>query len=53
MAQPIELGGQVGGDLSFDWNRGQISCGGGLSVVGLTVSGKPLQARTCIATIAS
>ena len=43
MAQPIELGGQVGGDLSFDWNRGQISCGGGLSVVGLTVSGKPLQ----------
>ncbi|MDA7685214.1 translocation/assembly module TamB domain-containing protein [bacterium] len=43
MAQPIELGGQVGGDLSFDWNRGQTSCGGGLSVVGLTVSGKPLK----------
>ena len=43
MAQPIQLSGQVGGDLSFDWNRGQISCGGGLSVLGLKVSGKPLQ----------
>lgn len=43
MAQPIQLKGQVGGDLSFDWNRGQTSCGGGLSVVGLQVSGKPLQ----------
>ena len=43
MEQPIQLRGQVGGDLSFEWNRGQTSCGGGLSVVGLKVSGKPLQ----------
>ncbi len=43
MAQPVQLKGQVGGDLSFDWNRGQISCDGGLSVLGLKVSGKPLQ----------
>ena len=41
--QPVQLRGQVGGDLSFEWNRGQTSCGGGLSVVGLKVSGKPLQ----------
>ena len=43
MAQPIQLRGQVGGDLSFEWNRGQTSCGGGLSIVGLKASGKPLQ----------
>ena len=43
MAQPIQLKGQLGGDLSFEWNRGQTSCGGGFSVVGLKVSGKPLQ----------
>ena len=43
MAQPINLKGQVGGDLRFDWNRGQISCAGGLSVLGLKVSGQPLQ----------
>ena len=43
MAQPIQLRGQLGGDLSFEWNRGQTSCSGGLSVVGLKVSGKPLQ----------
>ncbi|NCG17000.1 MAG: DUF748 domain-containing protein [Synechococcales cyanobacterium H12SWP_bin.12] len=42
-AQPIQLRGQVGGDLNFEWNRGQTSCGGGLSVVGLKLSGKPLQ----------
>jgi translocation and assembly module TamB len=43
MAQPIQLRGQVGGDLRFEWNRGQTSCGGGLSVLGLKVSGQPLQ----------
>ncbi len=43
MAQPIQLRGQVGGDLRFEWNRGQTSCGGGLSVVGFKVSGQPLQ----------
>ena len=42
-ARPIQRRGQVGGDLNFEWNRGQTSCGGGLSVVGLKLSGKPLQ----------
>lgn len=43
MAKPLQLRGQVGGDLTFDWNRGQIGCGGGLSVVGFKLSGQPLQ----------
>ena len=43
MAEPIQLRGQVGGDLSFGWNRGQTSCDGGVSVLGVKVSGQPLQ----------
>ncbi len=43
MEKPFQMQGQVGGNLTVGWNQGQASCGGALSVVGVKVSGEPLQ----------
>ncbi len=42
-SQPIQMKGQLGGDLTFAFNQGRASCAGALSLVGVKVSGKPLE----------
>ncbi|MBL6798228.1 MAG: DUF748 domain-containing protein, partial [Synechococcus sp. BS307-5m-G39] len=39
---PVQLRGQLGGDLRLGWRQGQANCSGGVSLVGLEVTGEPL-----------
>ncbi|PTU04377.1 DUF490 domain-containing protein, partial [Pseudomonas sp. HMWF031] len=39
---PVQLRGQLGGDLRLGWRQGQANCSGGVSLVGVEVSGEPL-----------
>ena len=39
---PVQLRGQLGGDLRLGWRQGQANCSGGISLVGVEVSGEPL-----------
>ena len=38
---PVQLRGQLGGDLRLGWRQGQANCSGGVSLVGVEVSGEP------------
>jgi translocation and assembly module TamB len=42
-SMPLAFRGQIGGDLRLSWSQGRAGCAGALSLVGLEVSGKPLQ----------
>ena len=39
---PVQLRGQLGGDLRLGWRQGQANCSGGISLVGVEVSGQAL-----------
>ena len=39
---PVQLKGQLGGDLRLGWREGKASCSGGVSLVGVEVEGQPL-----------
>ena len=39
---PVQLRGQLGGDLRLGWRQGQANCSGGISLVDVEVSGQPL-----------
>ena len=39
---PVQLRGQLGGDLRLGWRQGQANCSGGVSLVGVEVTGEPL-----------
>jgi len=41
---PVSLRGQLGGNLRLNWRNGRAGCLGGISLVQLEASGKPLQA---------
>ena len=42
---PVEMKGQLGGDLRLGWSRGRASCGGGVSLQGARFSGPSMEHR--------